>query len=129
MVMKVFGALRWKLKYVMDRRQIGAAQLAEFLKVTPNMVSKWRQAKYMPQITEKRYVQIVAAINHLCDVNGVPDKKIELWGLIEFCASEQRDFDVRDYEYQPGSARKKSKVSDNLDSPEPKKPLEQSVAA
>lgn len=114
--MEVKGALVWKLKLVMDKCQIGTVQLAEFLGVNNNVVSKWRRAKYMPQITEKRYVQIVAAINKLCEINGRPGRKILLSDLIEFSHDEERDFDILEYQYQPGntgrgkSASKKKSV-------------------
>ncbi|RUT02127.1 hypothetical protein DSM106972_062020 [Dulcicalothrix desertica PCC 7102] len=128
--MKVKGALRWKLKVVMDRCQIGTVQLAEFLKVSRTVVSKWRSYEYMPEINEKRYVQIVAAINELCDINGTPKRKIDLWDLIEFCPDELRDFDMLGYNYPSGDARKqpsKDKKKKNLEEDDTNK--EESIAA
>lgn len=125
--MKVKGALRWKLKLVMDKCQIGTVQLADYLHVNKNVVSRWRSYEYVPEINEKRYVQIVAAINHLCDVNGRPGKKIDLWDLIEFCPDELRDFDVVE-EHSDSNGRKKQNRGKNNNScvPESK---EESLAA
>jgi len=110
--MKIKGAIRWRLKVVMDRCQIKTVQLAAFMKVSKGAVSKWRQAEFLPEINEKRYIQIYNAINELCDINGTPHRKIRLPDLVEFCADEVRDFDVVDYQYPSGDARKKSSSSE-----------------
>jgi DNA-binding Xre family transcriptional regulator len=126
--MKAKGAIRWRLKIVMSERRIKVAQLAELIKVSESTVTTWRACEYMPEINEKRWIQIVAAINKLCDVNGFPSKKIDLWDLIEFCPDEQRDFDPLEYQYASGDARKKSvskKSSQESDdsTPEKKEPI------
>lgn len=105
--MQARGAIRWKLKVIMDRCQIGTTQLSTFMKVAPRTVTKWRQAEYMPEINERRFIQIFNAINELCDRNGTPNRKIKLGDLVEFCMDELRDFDVSDYQYSSGDARKK----------------------
>lgn len=95
------------------------------------MVSTWRKSVYMPQINEKRWVQIVTAINKLCETNGFPGRKIDLWDLIEFCPDELRDFDAFEYQYASGNARKKTtskkkKVANSDDSTQSK---EEPIAA
>jgi hypothetical protein len=107
--MKMKGAIRWNLKVIMDRCQIGTVQLAAFMKVSSNVVSKWRRTEFLPQITEKRYIQIYNAINELCDLNGTPNRKIKLADLVEFCDHEVRDIDPLEYQYASGDARKKPK--------------------
>ena len=99
------GAIRWNLKVVMDRCHIGTVQLSAFMGVGQGTVSKWRQAEFLPEINEKRYVQICNAINELCDINNTPHRKIRLTDLLDFCEDEVRDFD--DYQYASGDARKK----------------------
>lgn len=117
--MKIKGAIRWRLKVVMDKCQIGTLQLAAFMKVSNGAVSKWRQAEYLPEINEKRYIQIYNAINELCDINGTPYRKIRPQDLIEFCLDEVRDFDPLDYYHQhasPSEGKKpKSKVEKEND--------------
>lgn len=126
--MKAKGAVRWNLRVIMDRRQIGTAQLAKCMGVSNNIVSTWRKSVYMPQINEKRWVQIVTAINILCEVNGFPGRKIDLWDLIEFCPDELRDFDAFEYQCASGNARKKpasekKKAADSNDSTSEKEEL------
>ncbi len=110
--MKIKGAIRWRLKVVMDRCQIGTVQLAAFMKVSKGAVSKWRQAEFLPEINEKRYIQIYNAINELCDINGTPNRKIKLVDLVEFCEDEVRDLELVEYQYPLADARKKSNSSD-----------------
>jgi len=110
--MEMKGAVRWNLKAIMDRCRIGTVQLSTFMKVAPRTVTKWRQAEFLPEINEKRYIQIYTAINQLCDINGTPHRKIRLPDLVEFCADEVRDFDVVDYQYPSGGARKKPSSSE-----------------
>jgi hypothetical protein len=107
--MNMKGAVRWNLRVIMDRCQIGTVQLSTFMKVAPRTVTKWRQAEFLPEINEKRYIQIYNAINQLCDINNTPNRKIRLRDLVEFCEDEVRDFDVADYQYPSGDARKKPK--------------------
>jgi hypothetical protein len=107
--MKMKGAIRWNLKVIMDRCQIGTVQLSAFLGVGQGTVSKWRQAEFLPEINEKRYIQIYNAINELCDINGTPNRKIKLADLLEFCEDEMRDFELLEYQYASGDARKKPK--------------------
>jgi hypothetical protein len=107
--MKIKGAIRWRLKVVMDRCKIGTLQLAAFMKVSKGAVSKWRQAEFLPEIKEKRYIQIHNAINELCDINGTPHRKIRLADLLEFCEDETREFELLEYQYVSGNARKKLK--------------------
>lgn len=113
--MKIKGAIRWRLKVVMDRCKIGTLQLAAFMKVSKGAVSKWRQAEFLPEINEKRYIQIHNAINELCDINGTPHRKIRLADLIEFSEEEVREFELIEYQYVSGNARKKLKSSDEED--------------
>ena len=105
--MKIKGAIRWNLKVIMDRCHIGTVQLSAFMGVGPGTVSKWRQAEFLPEINEKRFVQIFNAINELCDINNTPHRKIKLADLLEFCEDEVRDFGLLDYQYASGDARKK----------------------
>jgi hypothetical protein len=107
--MKIKGAIRWNLKAIMDQCQIGTMELSTFMKVAPRTVTKWRQAKYLPEINEKRCIQICIAINELCDINGIPDCKIAIKDLIQFSEHELRDFDVPEYQYPSGDARKSKK--------------------
>jgi hypothetical protein len=107
--MKMKGAVRWNLKVIMDRCQIGTVQLAAFMKVGQDTVSKWRRAEFLPEINEKRFIQIYNAINELCDKNGTPNRKIKLADLVEFCADEVRDFELLDYQYASGDSRKQAK--------------------
>lgn len=111
--MKMKGAIRWNLKVVMDRCHIGTVQLSAFMGVGQGTVSKWRQAEFLPEINEKRYIQIHNAINQLCEINGTPHRKIRLSDLVEFCEHEERDFELLEYQYASGDARKKPKP--NLD--------------
>lgn len=128
--MKAKGAVRWRLKVIMDGRRIGTAQLAECMGVSANVVSTWRKSIYMPQINEKRWVQIVTAINKLCEANGCPGKKITLPDLVEFCHEELRDFDVFDYQYASGDARKKPSTQKKVHSgDEPTPDKKESIAA
>jgi hypothetical protein len=108
--MKIKGAVRWRLKVVMDRCHIGTVQLAAFMKVSKGAVSKWRKAEFLPEISEKRYVQICNAINDLCDINGTPNRKIRLPDLVEFCQDEVRDLEL--VEYPSDDAGKKSNSND-----------------
>lgn len=103
------GAVRWKLKKLMDERKIGATELASVLGVNQSNVTRWRQAKYLPQINEIRWLQIVSAINEICSRREHSYKLVELNDLVEFCPDEQRDFDIFDYQYASGDARKKAK--------------------
>ena len=109
--MNAKGAVRWNLKAIMDRCQIGTVQLAEFLNVVPGTVSAWRKAEFLPEINEKRYIQIYNAINELCDINGTPNRKIKPGDLVEFCVDEVRDFGLLDYQYASGNVSKKKKSS------------------
>lgn len=85
----------------MDRCQIKTSQLAAFMKVSKSAVSLWRQAEFLPEINEKRYIQIYNAINELCDINGTPHRKIMPFDLIEFCPNDVRDLDL---DFQSGSS-------------------------
>lgn len=109
--MKAKGAVRWKLKAIMDEREIGTVQLATFLDVLPGTVSTWRKSKYFPNITEERWIQIYNAINQLCDIHRMPGCKIQLSDLVEFCVEEMRDFESSDLKYVSDRVRKKSKSS------------------
>jgi hypothetical protein len=108
--MKIKGAIRWRLKVVMDRCHIKTVQLAAFMNVSTTTVSKLRQAEFLPEINEKRYIQIYNAINELCDINGTPNRKIMPFDLIEFCPNEVRDVDL-DFQNVSGNARKKAHSS------------------
>jgi hypothetical protein len=120
--MKAKGAVRWKLKAIMDEREIGTVQLATFLDVLPGTVSTWRKSKYFPNITEERWIQIYNAINQLCDIHRMPGCKIQLSDLVEFCVEEMRDFESSDLKYVSDRVRKKSKLSKS--SKEKKKDIE-----
>ncbi|MBW4670491.1 MAG: hypothetical protein KME60_24510 [Cyanomargarita calcarea GSE-NOS-MK-12-04C] len=108
---KSLGAVRWNLKRLMDERDIGTTEFARVLKIDNSAVTRWRQAKYLPQINEIRWLQIVSAINEICKLRGYRDMFIELKDLVEFRQDEQRDFDIFDYQYPPRSEYKKSKLN------------------
>lgn len=65
------------MKAVIDRCQIGMLQLAVFMKVSNGAVSKWRQTEYLPEINEKRYIEIHTAINELCNIILPPRASVE----------------------------------------------------
>jgi DNA-binding Xre family transcriptional regulator len=108
---KSLGAVRWNLKRLMDERDIGPTEFARVLKIDISAVTRWRQAKYLPQINEIRWLQIVSAINEICKLRGYRDMLIELKDLVEFRQDEQRDFNIFDYQYPPRSEYKKSKLN------------------
>jgi DNA-binding Xre family transcriptional regulator len=101
------GALRWKFKKVMDELDIGTLELAAFMKVDKSTVSEWRKADYFPKISEIRWLQICEAMNEMCRLRG-KKVKVQPLDLIEFCPDEVRDFELLDYQYASGDARKKS---------------------
>ncbi|RUS97461.1 hypothetical protein DSM106972_084090 [Dulcicalothrix desertica PCC 7102] len=104
MAKKAVGAVRWNLKRLMDERDIGSTEFARVLKIDVSNVTRWRQAEYLPQINEKRWIQIVSAINYICESRGNYRMLIQLDDLVEFRYTEQRDFDV---DYSSGDIRKK----------------------
>ncbi|BAZ12392.1 hypothetical protein NIES4071_42230 [Calothrix sp. NIES-4071] len=106
MAKKAVGAVRWNLKRLMDERDIGSTEFARVLKIDVSNVTRWRQAEYLPQINEKRWIQIVSAINYICESRGNYRMLIQLDDLVEFRNTEQRDFDV-DYHCVSSDARKK----------------------
>lgn len=85
--------------------------------MAPRTVTKWRQAKYMPEINERRVIQIFNAINNLCEQKDIPYRKIKLGDLLEFFNEELREFDVNDYGYVSGDARKKPLKQKDKDAP------------
>jgi DNA-binding XRE family transcriptional regulator len=100
------GALRWKFKKVMDELDIGTLELASFMGVDKRTICEWRKAIYFPKITEIRWLQICEVLNEISRIRG-REVKIMPLDLIEFCPNEIRDFDVFDYQYASGDARKK----------------------
>ncbi|BDA72244.1 hypothetical protein RIVM261_007310 [Rivularia sp. IAM M-261] len=106
MAKKAVGAVRWNLKRLMDERDIGSTEFARVLKIDVSNVTRWRQAEYLPQINEKRWIQIVSAINYICESRGNYRMLIQLDELVEFRHTEQRDFDL-DYQGVSSNARKK----------------------
>ncbi len=106
MAKKAVGAVRWNLKRLMDERDIGSTEFARVLKIDVSNVTRWRQAEYLPQINEKRWIQIVSAINYICESRGNYRMLIQLDDLVEFRHTEQRDFDL-DYQCVSSNAREK----------------------
>ncbi len=81
------------------------------MKVDKGTISIWRKATYFPQLTEVRWLQICKALTEMSRRHG-RNVEIGLFDLVEFCPHELRDFDVFDYQYASGDARKKSKSSE-----------------
>lgn len=127
---KISGAVRWNLKRLMDERDIKPTEFARLLKIDNSAVTRWRQATYLPQINEKRWLQIVSAINEICKQRGYREMLIEIKDLVEFRKDEPRDFGISDYQYPPRSEYKKSKSSDEKKKDTiPKASIEDGVAA
>ena len=131
---KISGAVRWNLKRLMDERDIKPTEFARLLKIDISAVTRWRQAKYLPQINERRWLQIVSAINEICKQRGYREMLIEIKDLVEFRKDEPRDFGISDYQYPPRSEYKKSKLNgekknDGDLKENPKATLENGIAA
>lgn len=110
MVRKAVGAVRWNLKRVMDERDIGPTELARVLKIDVSNVTRWRQAEYLPQIHERRWIQIVNAINYICECRGNYRMLMDLGELVEFCSFEQRDFGIFDNQSASAQERKRTRT-------------------
>ena len=103
------GVVRWKLRELMDEHQVAPGVLATRLQVANMTVSRWRKAKFLPAINEKRYVQLVVALNELSLKGG----GIQLSDLIEFCPNEVREDDVFEYKYPTRDERHSPSSSKN----------------
>jgi putative transcriptional regulator len=63
--MGYMGKVRWRLSDLMVEHGIRGVDLADYLKVSNNTVSTWKNAPVMPCIGNERWIEITEAINNL----------------------------------------------------------------
>jgi putative transcriptional regulator len=63
--MGYMGKVRWRLSDLMVEHGIRGVDLADYLKVSNNTVSTWKNAPVMPCIGNERWIEITQAINNL----------------------------------------------------------------